>query len=247
MYKNNVYIIKFSMIRHSRDIKYIIIILVVLGIYISFKIINKKVSPIMISIAEDEAKKISDIIINDSVKKELDNGLTFDKLFITTYENDKLSTIDFDSIIVNKFLNNVTNNIIINIKSIETGNIDNLDILNNYNKDKLRKGIIYEIPLSYSYNNIFLSNLSPKIPVKIHMIGNVNTNVRTKVTDYGINNALLEVYIDIDLELQVILPLLSSKITNKSSVPIAIKMINGNIPKYFSNGEKNNSLSIPIE
>lgn len=247
MYKNNVYIIKFSMIRHSRDIKYIIIILIVLGIYISFKIINKKVSPIMISIAEDEAKKISDIIINDSVKKELDNGLTFDKLFITTYENDKLSTIDFDSIIVNKFLNNVTNNIIINIKSIETGNIDNLDILNNYNKDKLRKGIIYEIPLSYSYNNIFLSNLSPKIPVKIHMIGNVNTNVRTKVTDYGINNALLEVYIDIDLELQVILPLLSSKITNKSSVPIAIKMINGIIPKYFSNGEKNNSLSIPIE
>lgn len=247
MYKNNIYIIKFSMIKHSKNIKYLIIILIVLGIFISFRIIDKNVSPIMISIAEDEAKKISDIIINDSVKKELDNGLTFEKLFITTYENNNLSTIDFDSIIVNKFLNNVTNNIIINIKSIENGNIDNLEMLNNYNKNKLKKGVIYEIPLAYSYNNVFLSNLSPKIPVKIHMIGNVNTNVRTKVTDYGINNALLEVYIDIEIHLQVILPILSSKITNKSSVPIAIKLINGDIPKYFSGSEKNNSLSIPIE
>ena len=235
------------MIRHSRNIKYIIVLLIVLGIIISFKIINKRVSPIMISIAEEETKKISDIIINDSVKKELDNGLTFEKLFITTYDNNNLSTIDFDSIIVNKLLNNVTSNIISSIKSVENGNIDNLNMLKNYNINKLKKGIIYEIPLAYSYNNVFLSNISPKIPVKIHMIGNVNSNIRTKVTDYGINNALLEVYLDIEIELQVILPLLSSNIVNKSSIPIAIKMINGDIPKYYSSNEKNNSLSIPIE
>ena len=235
------------MIRHGKNIKYIIVLLIVLGIIISFKIINKRVSPIMISIAEEETKKISDIIINDSVKKELNNGLTFEKLFITTYDNNNLSTIDFDSIIVNKLLNNVTSNIISSIKSVENGNIDNLDMLKNYNINKLKKGIIYEIPLAYSYNNVFLSNISPKIPVKIHMIGNVNSNIRTKVTDYGINNALLEVYLDIEIELQVILPLLSSNIINKISVPIAIKMINGDIPKYYSSNEKNNSLSIPIE
>ena len=235
------------MIRHSKNIKYIIVLLIVLGIIISFRIINKRVSPIMISIAEEEVKKISDIIINDSIKKELDNGLTFEKLFIITYDNNNLSTIDFDSIIVNKLLNNVTSNIISSIKSVENGNINNLDMLKNYNINKLKKGIIYEIPLAYSYNNVFLSNISPKIPVKIHMIGNVNSNIRTKVTDYGINNALLEVYLDIEIELQVILPLLSSNIINKSSIPIAIKMINGDIPKYYSSNEKNNSLSIPIE
>ncbi len=235
------------MIRHGKNIKYIIVLLIVLGIIISFRIINKRVSPIMISIAEEEVKKISDIIINDSIKKELDNGLTFEKLFIITYDNNNLSTIDFDSIIVNKLLNNVTSNIISSIKSVENGNINNLDMLKNYNINKLKKGIIYEIPLAYSYNNVFLSNISPKIPVKIHMIGNVNSNIRTKVTDYGINNALLEVYLDIEIELQVILPLLSSNIINKSSIPIAIKMINGDIPKYYSSNEKNNSLSIPIE
>lgn len=235
------------MIRHSKNIKYIIVLLIVLGIIISFRIINKRVSPIMISIAEEEVKKISDIIINDSIKKELDNGLTFEKLFIITYDNNNLSTIDFDSIIVNKLLNNVTSNIISSIKSVENGNINNLDMLKNYNINKLKKGIIYEIPLAYSYNNVFLSNISPKIPVKIHMIGNVNSNIRTKVTDYGINNALLEVYLDIEIELQVILPLLSSNIINKSSIPIAIKMINGDIPKYYSSNEKNNSLSIPID
>ena len=47
--------------------------------------------------------------------------------------------------------------------------------------------------------------------------------------------------------MQVILPILSNKISNNASIPIAIKLIKGNIPEYFSNAGSNNSMSIPIE
>ena len=43
-------------------------------------------------------------------------------------------------------------------------------------------------------NNALLSNLGPKVPVKINLVGNVISNVGTKVENYGINSIMVEVY-----------------------------------------------------
>ena len=212
------------MVKHNKNTMYILIGLIVILVILSFIYINKKVLPVMIEISTDEVKRITNNIINDSVKEELDRGLTFDKLFITTYEGSKISTIDFDSIIVNRVQNNITNNILNKLKDIDNN-------------------IIYKVPLTYSYNNTFLTNISPKIPVRIHPIGYINSNIKTKVTDYGINNALLEVYIEITVTVQVVLPLISNKVDTTLNVPIAIKLIKGDIPEYFGS----NNYSIPIE
>lgn len=178
----------------------------------------------MIEIAKDESKRLANEIINDAVKKELDEGLSFDKIFIITYEDKKISTIDFDSIIVNRLQNNIDNNILYSFKNIN-------------NK------IIYKVPLTYSYNNTFLTNISPKVPVRLKPLGYINSNIKTKVTNYGINNALIEVYIEVEVTLQVILPLVSDKVTTSINVPLAIKLVKGDIPTYFGS----NNYSIPIE
>lgn len=230
--------------KHVININIIIIIMIIICVVLGLMIVNKKVRPIFLAIAQDESKRISNIIINDSVKKEINNGITFDKLFIVN-DNDNNSIVDFDTVVINRLMTNINDNILLNIKYLENGDVDKLDMLVGYNKKKLKKGIIYEIPLSTTINNIFLSNLCPKIPVKIHYVGNIESKIRTKITNYGINNALVEVYIDISINLQIILPLLTNKITTNNSVPIAIKMVHGNIPQYFSGA--NSSFSIPIE
>ena len=47
-----------------------------------------------------------------------------------------------------------------NLKYIEQGNVEMLELSSNvlahYNQDKLKQGIIYEVPLGISYNNTFL-------------------------------------------------------------------------------------------
>lgn len=247
MYKIFNYIIKLSMIKHNRNVVYVLIVMIIIGVLLSFILINKKVSPIMRVVAQDESKKVADIIINDAVKKELDNGLTFDKLFIITYDNDKISTIDFDSIIINRLLNNVSNNILVSLRNVENGNINELEMLHTYNMKNLKRGIIYEIPLTYSYNNVFLSNLSPKIPVRIHPIGNINSKIRTEVTNYGINNALIEVYIDIEVNMQVVLPILTDTVNTKTSIPVALKLFKGEVPTYFGGLNGSNNFTLPIE
>ena len=42
-----------------------------------------------------------------------------------------------------------------------------------------------------------LYNLGPKIPVKLSLVGDVVTGFSTDVTEYGINNALIKLMIDV--------------------------------------------------
>ena len=79
--------------------------------------------------------------------------------------------LDFNPLTVNKILTKVTNSVQINLKYIEQGKVELLalttDELIDYDINKLKKGIIYEIPTGVIFNNSFLSNLGPKLPVKL--------------------------------------------------------------------------------
>ena len=89
------------------------------------------------------------------------------------------------------------------------------------------------MPLFAPTNNIFIANIGPKIPIKFKTIGNVLSNIRTEVKNYGINNALITAYIDIKIECQVILPLNQENIEINQNNVVAMKVIQGKIPNYY--------------
>lgn len=149
--------------------------------------------------------------------------------------------------LVNNLLSSATKLVEQNLKYLENGNVEKLKLNNNFDNKKLKKGIIYEMPFGVIFNNSILTNISPKIPVKLNLIGSITSQIDTKITNYGINNALIEVYINLELDLRVILPFVSDKTTVKTSVPVAIKLIQGSVPEYYSNGLSSPSISIPIE
>ena len=242
---------KLKKVRKS-NIIILIIVLVIISIMIGFKIFNTRIRPMFLKIAKSESKKIATLIINDAVGKQLVTDLTVDNLFnITKDNNDNITSIDFNSITVNKVLTLTTSTAIMNLKYIEEGKIDLLNlpdsVIVSYDKNDLKKGIIYNIPTGIVFGNTILANIGPKIPVKFSLIGSVTSNINTKITNYGINNALIEVYVEISVELEVILPLMTDNVEIKSSIPVAIKLIQGNIPQYYANALNNPSLSIPIE
>ena len=61
----------------------------------------------------------------------------------------------------------------------------------------------------------------------------VNPSIETKVTEYGINNSLVEVSININSSIRMILPLKSEEIEVKVLVPITVKIIQGLVPEYY--------------
>lgn len=232
---------------------YTLIISISISTIISLNYIGNKIYPILIEYAKTETRKIVTIIINKAVSKQLSNDLNLDGLFTTSKTSSgSIVAVDYDPLIVNKILNITTNLIQLNLKSIEDGNIDILEISDldsNIDKNNLEKGIIYEIPIGIISNNPILSNLGPKIPVKITLIGSVEGNLNTKITNYGINSALVEISVNITVSQKVILPFMSDEITIENQIPIAVKIMQGTVPNYYSNGIDSNSplISIPIE
>ena len=63
--------------------------------------------------------------------------------------------------------------------------------------EKLKSGIIYQVPTGIIFNNGLLSNIGPKIPVKLSLIGDVTIDIKTTIKDYGINNAVIQVSINV--------------------------------------------------
>lgn len=223
----------------------IIIFLILITGSIILKYINNKVMPILMEYASIESVKLTSIILNNATKDNIEN-IDINNLFIITKEENNIKTIDFNSVEVNKLLTSITTYIQKSFNYIENGDINllNIPLLYNYNKDKLKKGIIYEIPIGVILNNSFLSNIGPKIPVRLNLYGEVISKVNTKITNYGINNALIEIFVDINIDTKVILPF-TYKIKNVDvSIPIAIKLIEGNVPNYYGSDK---SLSIPFE
>lgn len=231
----------------------VILSLVIIATFFVIHFFNKKATPILLNYAELETKKIATVIINRAVSKHIASEISLDELIITHKNNDnEIESVDFNPYLVNKVLNSVTNTIQLNLKWLEEGKVDMIElpegVTMDYDDENLKKGIIYEIPVGAITKNSFLSNLGPKIPVKLNLIGSVECGINTKVKDYGINNVVLEVSVNASVSEQVVLPFTSKVITISTDIPVAMKIIEGKVPEYYSNGlnENSSTFSIPI-
>lgn len=230
------------------------IILLSLFVVFWFILLNKEVNPILYNYAELETKKLATLVINKAVSNQVSQEMTLDKLIKTTLnKKGEIMSVDFDPVNVNKALNGVTNTVQLNLKLLEEGKLELIDMPENDSekiKDKERKkGVIYEIPFGVVFYSPILSDLGPKIPVKTRVVGSVVSNVKTKITNYGINNALLEVFIEVEVSEQVILPFISKRITISQDIPVAIKIIEGTVPEFYGGTMSENSpiVGMPIE
>lgn len=231
-------------------------ILVISFIFVIYllNLLNKSISPILLETAELEINKISTVVVNKAIAQVLEDKINTDELFSTiTSQNGDIQTIDFNPIIVNQVLNVATTVVQNNLKLLEDGNLDNIGIydmdLPEERIEKLKKGIITSVPVGIIFKNSILSNLGPSIPIRLHYIGDVNSNITTKITQYGINNAMVEIGVKLEMTAQVILPFLTKKLVLECNIPLAIKMIQGSVPNYYGSGlVKDSSLySIPLE
>lgn len=224
--------------------KLLIIIIIVIAIITStlmfINYYSKRALPLIISYAESETKKLTILVINKAVTKQI-NNIDSSEIFDITYNNDgEIMFIDFNSKKSSQILSTMTSLVELNLKAIEEGKIDMLELPDNslidYNMDLLEKGIIVEIPYGIVTNSNLLYNLGPKIPVKLSLVGDVSTSFRTEITEYGINSALIKLLVDIKVNTRIILPVVSEELTIDCSIPIAMKLIQGKIPNYYLDG-----------
>ena len=208
-----------------------IIIIIIIGIILIINFVGKHVTPIITNYAEKQAKKIATAVIVKSANAKI-LEINQDTLFKETKDG-----INYNSAVLMDVLEKISRNVRLYLRKIENGKIDDLNLTNisymNVSKSKQKKGIIYEVPTGIIFNNGLLANLGPKIPVRLNLIGDITTDLNTKVKEYGINNALIEISVNVKVTEQVILPFSTKEITVETDIPITLRVIKGEVPGYY--------------
>lgn len=198
-----------------------LIILVVIITILFINYYNKRLSNNIIDVGSTKLEEIT----NYYVKKDIvpKNSNVNELLIINKNKNDEILYVDIDTERANQIMLDVVTKIQNSINSMEFED----KLLKKYNDN-----IYLEIPLSFSHGGM-ISNLGPKIPVKLSFYEQVLASIDTEVNNYGINNAIVKIYLTIDLEQKIYVPFKQEKFTRQYRLLLSAKMINGTVPSFL--------------
>ena len=196
------------------DIILFVLIIIFITTTILLKIFSNKTQTTLLKYARNQTNISMNKIINDTIRKTLSNEENNDIIQIEKNQNNEITNINFKNNKINKILSVSTNN-----------------ILNEIKKETKK---IYKVPFGLMYSNHILENLGPNIPYAINILGQINNEAYINVKEYGINNSIIEVILDVEIEYQIMLAF--EKETHKSNKKIIIesKIIQGKIPNYYN-------------
>ncbi len=230
-----------------KPINYVVLIILLIFSLTFFMIVkfNQKISPKMIKIMESKINKLSNDIIMDSFNSKLLNTHDINSILkITKNKDEEIIAVDFDLDKAYQVSLNLTKNIKKSLKDLPDTKLSDEYLL----KSQGNNGYIILLPVGVATNNNYFANLGPKIPVKVTFIGNLVTGLKTKVKAYGINSALIEVYINISLNEEILIPYVSKKINNNTQILLSSQIVEGVVPSIYNGLLENNSslINVPI-
>ena len=211
------------------DIILLIMIIVLIISYIMLKVFTIKSEKILLNYAENKSKELSQLLVNNALEEIIIDANVEDIINLEKNQNNEIISLDFNNVKINEIELKISKNIQKNLKKLEENKKNSLT--EKYYDDKI--DIIYEVPMSIIYDVPILVGIGPKVPFKLDVLGNVKTNVITNIKEYGINNSLVEVILNMKINIQIILPFSSKNIVIESNVPLKTKVIQGKIPTYY--------------
>ena len=185
-------------------------ILITFLFIIIFSLYSKKLNP--------KLNDYIDFLVKDEIYKKVIKSNNFitneevnDILYIDKNKSNEIVYLDYNMDKTYKLLN----------KYIESLKKDN------------SKSKILTVPFFIASDNIIISSLGPKIKFKYEIIDNVKGKIKTKVTDFGVNNALVEMYFELEIGYLVVIPMNKKESVLKTEILISSKIINGKVPTFY--------------
>lgn len=193
--------------------KYYILITFLISLFlfiIIFSLYSKKLNP--------KLNDYIDFLVKDEIYKKVIKSNNFitneevnDILYIDKNDNNEIVYLDYNMDKTYKLLN----------KYIDSLKKDN------------SKSKILTVPFFIASDNIIISSLGPKVKFKYEIMNNVKGKIKTKVTDFGVNNALVEMYFELEIGYLVVIPMNKKESVLKTEILISSKVINGKVPTFY--------------
>ena len=156
--------------------------------------------------------------MTEALKKPINEQLSKNKILDCKYDNNQ--------VIKGVYINAEVANAII----IEVNQTINQLIDENVINEAISK---IDIPLGSLVSKAIFSNSGPNISIKAIPISSYKSNIYTKTKSLGINNSNFEVYVNIKIDVQTLIPLKEQSINYESNVLLGSILIQGEIPYYY--------------
>lgn len=213
--------------------------------------LNSRLMPTYLDYAEVQTYKIASHVVSKAINARTSSVLDVSEIIedLPT-ESDYMLTTKFNTEIINQVRAETTALVKEHLEMAERGDLSQLPELENveYDVSEIQRGdgIVFFVPLAQALNLPLLGNLGPKVPIRFHIIGNVSSDVATTITEFGINNALVEVNIRLKVNVRIIVPFASKTATVEQTIPVAIGLTRSQVPNIYTNGGDGAQPSIEV-
>lgn len=160
---------------------------------------------------------------------------------VTKAVNDEMKNVNIDDIYNSSKLNYIENKIDRRIQqeliNIDDGKLDDYFIPKRVKTGRFKKiknGILCDISIGSIRGSALFANVGPTIPIKLLFSSGLNSNIDIDVSEYGINNAIIKVYFNVDIKEQITMPISSKRRKINIRKILAIDIIKGKIPDYYT-------------
>lgn len=214
---------------------------------------NNRLTPTYLSYAEVQTNKIASMVISKAIDARIANVLDVNEIIEhVPGEQDSMVTTRFNTEIINRVLSDTNRLVQSHLEQAEAGDLSSLPYLKDieYDMESMQEegGVVFFVPLAQAANLPIIGNLGPKIPIRFHVIGNVQSTVDSSIREFGINNAYVEVSILLKVNVQVIVPLASKVTTVEQKIPVAMGLIQGQVPQIYNKGADGGpSVEVPLK
>ena len=201
-----------------------IIICVFLFIFIFFLIISIYYLSIYFSdrtklFMENKSIIYTQSYLKEAILEDVIEEINISSLYlIKENSNNQVNSVLVNTAQVNKILGLVNSSLEKNMKTIQNTEL--------------------QIPFSSIFSEVLFNSFGPNIKLKIFPLGSYKCDVISSATEYGINNTLFEIYINVDIKIETLVPLQRNENVVNCKIPIVMQIIHGEVPRYYYNTDK---------
>lgn len=203
---------KFYVNRRKKSILWIIALILLL-LYM-YKFIDKNIKPTIIAISEIRARSITTQTINDTIRIKIKRDINYNDLIFVKYDNEgRVVLMQANTILMNSIAAEVA--------------LEVQEQLEKMSKSKIK------VPLSNAFDTQIIT--LPSISVQIVPQGAVSVDFATEFESAGINQTRHRIYIIVNTDIKMIVPLVTESLRITTNIPIAETIIVGDVPERYVN------------
>lgn len=201
------------MIKRKRNFKLKITIAIIVSIVLMI-IIDENIRPVIKNMAGYQGKLIATNAINQGVYEDLKTmGDTYDRIvIINKNKNEEITSIEIDSILINKLKASITKRILDKISKIDQASLN--------------------IPIGTFFGSQFFAGQGPRIKFRIIPNGIIQTDINSQFSEAGINQTKHQIIINIKAKVTSIIPGYSATSEVSSNFIVSETIIIGKVPNY---------------